>query len=136
MRGPVGGYFVWEPTDRPLLLIGGGSGIAPLRSMWRTGTTHGGAGDGAVLRADPRPSDLPRRADRRHRHHVTIHLTRDDAPGYASGRIGTAALDAAIDRARPPEVYVCGPTAFVETVATTLVDLLGHDHPIRTERFG
>ena len=35
-----------------------------------------------------------------------------------------------------PRVYVCGPTPFVEWVATLLVDL-GHDPAqIRTERFG
>ena len=36
VRGPIGGYFVWkEDSDLPLLLIGGGAGIAPLRSIWR-----------------------------------------------------------------------------------------------------
>ena len=37
LRGPVGGYFVWEP-DRggPLFLAAGGSGVAPLMSMART----------------------------------------------------------------------------------------------------
>ena len=35
MRGPIGGYFVWAGLHRPLLLVGGGSGLAPLRAMWR-----------------------------------------------------------------------------------------------------
>ena len=36
LRGPVGGYFVWEPGDGgPLLLLAGGSGIVPLRSILR-----------------------------------------------------------------------------------------------------
>ena len=36
LRGPVGGYFVWEPgDDGPLMLLAGGSGIVPLRSILR-----------------------------------------------------------------------------------------------------
>src|SRR5438309_3541918 len=36
LRGPIGGYFVWEaPMGGPLLLIGGGSGIVPLMAMIR-----------------------------------------------------------------------------------------------------
>ncbi|HVH62405.1 MAG TPA: FAD-binding oxidoreductase, partial [Candidatus Dormibacteraeota bacterium] len=36
LRGPIGGYFVWRASDdRPLLLIGGGSGIVPLMAMLR-----------------------------------------------------------------------------------------------------
>jgi ferredoxin-NADP reductase len=53
-----------------------------------------------------------------------------------SDRTDTAALAAAIAGGPAPAVYVCGPTAFVETVATALVGLLGDDHAIRTERFG
>ena len=38
--------------------------------------------------------------------------------------------------AERPLVYVCGPTGFVETAATSFVEL-GHDPArIRTERFG
>src|SRR5438067_10446976 len=44
LRGPVGGYFVWDPSDGgPLMLLAGGSGIVPLRAMLRhrarTGST-------------------------------------------------------------------------------------------------
>jgi ferredoxin-NADP reductase len=36
LRGPIGGYFVWEAGDgRPLLLIAGGSGVVPLVAMLR-----------------------------------------------------------------------------------------------------
>ncbi|MGC2175465.1 MAG: FAD-binding oxidoreductase, partial [Acidimicrobiales bacterium] len=36
LRGPIGGYFVWEKTEmRPVLLLGGGSGVVPLMSMLR-----------------------------------------------------------------------------------------------------
>jgi ferredoxin-NADP reductase len=37
LRGPIGGWFAWQPDDpRPLLLLAGGSGIVPLMSMIRT----------------------------------------------------------------------------------------------------
>ena len=37
LRGPIGGYFVWEPADPdPVLLVAGGSGVVPLMSMIRT----------------------------------------------------------------------------------------------------
>src|SRR5213075_2312270 len=36
LRGPIGGYFVWEESlGGPLLLVAGGSGVVPFRSMWR-----------------------------------------------------------------------------------------------------
>src|SRR5918993_567427 len=42
IRGPVGGWFVWPATDtRPVLLVGGGSGIVPLMAMMRARTAAG-----------------------------------------------------------------------------------------------
>src|SRR5215813_12018556 len=36
LRGPIGGYFVWEASmGGPLLLIAGGSGVVPLMAMIR-----------------------------------------------------------------------------------------------------
>ena len=36
VRGPIGGYFVWDPADGgPLLLVAGGSGVVPMRAMLR-----------------------------------------------------------------------------------------------------
>ena len=36
LRGPIGGYFVWEAhMGGPLLLIAGGSGVVPLMAMIR-----------------------------------------------------------------------------------------------------
>src|SRR6187549_1718621 len=36
LRGPIGGYFVWEPSDGgPLVLVAGGSGVVPLMAMVR-----------------------------------------------------------------------------------------------------
>ena len=41
LRGPIGGYFVWEESSGgPLLLVGGGSGVVPLRAMLRHHRAH------------------------------------------------------------------------------------------------
>src|SRR5437763_3637146 len=42
LRGPVGGWFVWDPAmTAPVLLVGGGSGVVPLMAMIRTRATSG-----------------------------------------------------------------------------------------------
>src|SRR6476661_10092519 len=42
LRGPIGGYFVWEPSDGgPLMLVAGGSGVVPLMAMIRTRAAAG-----------------------------------------------------------------------------------------------
>ena len=38
VRGPIGGYFIWDPPvsgEGPLLLAAGGSGVVPLRAILR-----------------------------------------------------------------------------------------------------
>ncbi len=42
VRGPIGGYFVWE-ANAPALLLGGGSGIVPLMAMLRLARARCGA---------------------------------------------------------------------------------------------
>lgn len=133
LRGPVGGYFVWDPAPTPLLLIGGGSGIAPLRSMWR---------------AAPDPSMVSvyysaRTADRviygdelASRDHVTITLTRERHDGFAHGRLDLDLLVEQVAGGEPPATYVCGPTAFVETVLSRLAPHFDDPRSLRAERFG
>ena len=146
LRGPIGGYFVWEP-DRggPLLLIGGGSGIAPLMAMLRARVRAGSdvpvrmilswrTGDD-VIYAD----ELDAIAHDLSGVEITHTLTRS-APDRWMGRTGRLDRDALAELAWTPSerplVYVCGPTGLVEAVASALVEL-GHD-PARvlTERFG
>ena len=135
IRGPVGGYFIWAPQPDPLLLIGGGSGITPLRSMWRANTTDAPATilysarirDRVIYRDELAARDPAT---------VKIHLTREEHDGYETGRIDTAALKAALTTTAPPHTYVCGPTAFVESVTQALTPLHPDSTMIRTERFG
>ena len=146
LRGPIGGWFVWDADDGgPLLLVGGGSGVVPLMSMLRhRAALHSGVPARLLLSA--RSLDDVLYADELHgldagddELDVSITLTRTappDWPGYAR-RVDRSMLEeVAWPAADRPHVYVCGPTPFVETVAAGLVDL-GHDAGlVKTERFG
>ena len=146
LRGPIGGWFVWDADDGgPLLLVGGGSGVVPLMSMLRhRAALHSGVPARLLLSA--RSLDDVLYADELHgldvgddELDVSITLTRTappDWPGYAR-RVDRSMLEeVAWPAADRPRVYVCGPTPFVESVAAGLVDL-GHDAGlVKTERFG
>ena len=145
LRGPVGGYFVWEQSfGGPLLLVGGGSGVVPLRAMLRHHRAVGSTSPARLLYSARTLDGVIYRdelvqlgAD----DYVDVHLTLtreqpDGWRGYAR-RIDRELLEEVSWPARErPLAYVCGPTAFVETASEALVDL-GHDPTrIRTERFG
>ena len=144
LRGPIGGYFVWEGDDiRPVVLVGGGSGVVPLMAMLRH---HAGLDHPAPMRliysvrtrSDILYRDELDRLVDQHRS-VAITLTREAPVGW-SGHVGRVDRDVLSQLAWPPSEkprsYVCGPTPFVEAVADALV-ALGHDPAdVRTERFG
>jgi ferredoxin-NADP reductase len=145
LRGPVGGYFVWEePFGGPLLLVGGGSGVVPLRAMLRHHRAVGSTVPARLLYSARTIDDVIYRYEltqlgAEDAIDVRFTLTRrqpDDWDGYAR-RIDRELLeDVSWPASEGPLTYVCGPTSFVETAASALVDL-GHDPArIRTERFG
>jgi ferredoxin-NADP reductase len=139
LRGPIGGYFVWEePLGGPLLLIGGGSGVVPLRAMLRHHRASGSGVPARLLYSARTRDDLIYREELGS-FDTAITLTREQPQGWTghSGRVGRELLaDVAWPPAKRPLVYVCGPTGFVEAVADALL-ALGHDPTrIRTERFG
>jgi ferredoxin-NADP reductase len=135
LRGPIGGYFVWEPSAGRPLLIGGGSGIAPLRAIWRANTEAGGATLLCSAQSSERiifADELATRTDL----DIRIHLTRVTDSTHRAGRISSEDVQAALESATPEIIYLCGPTAFVETIARYLVGLQVDPRTIRTERFG
>jgi ferredoxin-NADP reductase len=154
LRGPIGGYFVWDvATGGPLLLVGGGSGIVPLMAMLRH-RDRALAAAGAVVRHQLPVrllyssrrwesviyrDELARLADKDGALEVTHTLTRDAPDGWTGfrRRIDRAMLEAvAWPPSERPRVYVCGPTPLVEAVGTNLVEL-GHPAAlVKMERFG
>lgn len=158
VRGPIGGWFVWEPGDPaigsgPVLLIAGGSGVVPLVTMLRARKRAGDLTPTMLVYSlrGPRglmygpeleeisadlfaPSATPGSADVRL---VYTRVVPDEHPRPAS--------HLAAEDIRPPvawreplaaRVYVCGPSGFVDH-ATGLLRKAGYpDDRIRTERFG
>jgi ferredoxin-NADP reductase len=139
LRGPIGGYFVWtESLGGPLVLVGGGSGVVPLRAMLRHHAAVGSSVPARLLVSARTLDDLIYR-DELEAFDAHVTLTRKWPESWAGhrGRIDSALLrDVAWPADDTPLVYVCGPTGFVEAVASTLVTMGYDPGRIRTERFG
>ena len=143
LRGPIGGYFVWEPgDDSPLTLLAGGSGVVPLRSILRYRLSTGSAVPARLLYSARTLPDVIYH-DELGQHHdgvqVSYTLTRSQPPGW-TGHTGRINADLLANVAWPaeasPVAYVCGPTSFVETAAAGLVGLGYPPERVKTERFG
>jgi ferredoxin-NADP reductase len=156
LRGPIGGYFVWTPElAGPLLLVAGGSGLAPLMAMLRHRHATGSTVDARLLlsartfedvlyreeigelapgAASGRSAPEPDSVDAR------ITLTRGNPPPDWGGFTRRIDRDMLVELGPPPSerprVYVCGPTPFVEEAARLLVELGHEPGRVHTERFG
>jgi ferredoxin-NADP reductase len=145
LRGPIGGYFVWEASQSdPVLLVAGGSGICPLMAMLRHHAARSSTAPVHLLYSARTIDDVIYRSELERAAQmdgvrVDLTLTRSqpaDWAGYARRVDGDMLSDVAWPPERGPLAFVCGPTPFVESVATSLV-ALGHDPgQIKTERFG
>jgi ferredoxin-NADP reductase len=144
LRGPVGGYFVWEPSrGGPLFLVAGGSGVVPFRAMLLQLASDGGGVQATLLHSSRSWEDVIYRDELTERASAEIRvihtLTRSQPRGWGgyARRVDAQMLaEAGPGPDARPHIYVCGPTPFVEAVADALVEL-GHDPAtVRTERFG
>jgi ferredoxin-NADP reductase len=145
VRGPIGGYFTWRVEDGgPLLLLAGGSGLVPLMAMLRHHTAQESTVPVHLLVSARSLDDVLYREElaamaRRPGVEVSYTLTRAqpaDWDGFAR-RVDAEMLTAVGPApAAHPLVFVCGPTAFVESVADRLVELGHRPAAIRAERFG
>jgi ferredoxin-NADP reductase len=136
LRGPIGGYFVWDGADpSPVLLVGGGSGVVPLRAMLRHHRAIGSAADMRLLLSARTLEDVIYRDELAG---ARITLTRGAAPeGWTgfTGRIDREMLTA-VSPGVGSHAYVCGPTPFVEEAARLLVEIGHEPRRVYTERFG
>ena len=146
VRGPIGGYFVWDASlGGPLFLVAGGSGVVPLMAMIRH-RRRSGAGVPSRLLFSSRHleeiiyrDELERLAGERDGLDVFHTLTRSQPPGWNGydRRIDDRMLAEVLEPLGvTARVYVCGPTALVETAANALVRLGLPADRVRTERFG
>ena len=161
LRGPIGGHFTWTPDyTEPVLLVAGGSGIAPLMSILRHRRTVGAASRMLLMFSVRTESDILFRRDLEQmasedtNFELVITLTRAVPEGWAgeTRRIDPQMIDAAFDMvsreaggefdgAKEPDrtfgrAYICGGTGFVESIASYLLETGMDYNEIRTERFG
>ena len=146
LRGPIGGYFVWEAQmGGPLLLIAGGSGVVPLMAMIRHRAALKSAIPTRLLYSSRSYDEIIYRDELAcllnggTQLQVSYTLTRTQPPGWTGYR---RRIDADLLRevAWPPDerplVFICGPTPFVENAAENFVALGYEPERIKTERFG
>ena len=146
VRGPIGGYFVWDGASAdPLVLVAGGSGVVPLMAIIRHRAHIESRVPCALLYSSRTPMDiiyadelsrLAGRGDGLRVHHT---LTREQPSGWTgySRRIDTSMLAEVVERTgRSAEAFVCGPTPLVESVGEGLVSIGLAPSRVRTERFG
>ena len=146
LRGPIGGYFVWEAQiGGPLLLVAGGSGIVPLMAMIRHRQRAGSNVPTRLIYSSRFYEDviyrdeLDRLASDDSMLEVVYTLTRAQPPGWTGyhRRIDAGLLgEIAWPTEQRPLAYICGPTEFVETAASGLISLGYEPARTKTERFG
>jgi ferredoxin-NADP reductase len=144
VRGPIGGYFVWDAADAasPLLLAAGGSGIVPFRSILGARARSGPAAPARLLYSARSIDDVIYRTELDHGQSgltVTYALTRRRPPGWTGhvGRVDAALLgQVAWPAGEEPLAFVCGPTSFVEAIAAGLTGLGYRPDRVKTERYG
>jgi ferredoxin-NADP reductase len=166
LRGPIGGWFAWDPADtRPLLLLAGGSGVVPLMSMIRTHAKVNSQVPVRLIYSARTPADVIYATEISERSRVSpltvtflyTRASRSALAGAAGPRAaGGAAGDAAAAAPRvyagrlnrgilaetaflpqsDPATFICGPTGFVEAASDLLVKAGYAPGTIKTERFG
>jgi len=145
VRGPIGGYFVWDKSiGGPLLLVGGGSGVGPLMAMLRHRAVAGVNDPARLLYSARSYEQIIYRQElemlaQENGLTVAYTLTRTQPSGWKgyTRRIDDAMLkDVSAPLGPNALAYICGPTALVEVAADGLERVGLPAERIRTERFG
>jgi ferredoxin-NADP reductase len=146
LRGPIGGYFVWEAaTGGPLLLVAGGSGVVPLMSMLRHRAAAGSTAPARLLYSSRTYDDviyrdeldrLKARGDSFELFHTLTRAQPAGWTGYARRIDGRMLSDVSQAFGAKALTFICGPTPLVESAANGLLELGLKAERIKTERFG
>jgi ferredoxin-NADP reductase len=145
LRGPIGGYFVWDASlSGPVLLVAGGSGIVPFRSMLRHRIASDSPAPVRLLYSARTQEEIIYRTELTELAghdgvDIRYTLTRSSPPGWEgySGRIDRGLIsELSWPLSEQPLNLVCGPSGFVETAAGVLAELGNTQQLVRTERFG
>ncbi len=145
MRGPIGGYFVWEARNGgPLLLIAGGSGIVPLMAMLRHRQAAASRVRARLLYSVRSPEEtiyhdeLDSLASTGDGLEIYYTYTRVQPPGWKgfARRIDKDMLNQVAGPLGRAQTFICGPTPLVETAANGLVQIGYPADLVKTERFG
>lgn len=146
--GPVGGHFIWEAAKNndPLILIGGGSGMVPLRSMLMHHINNYKKRDVVFLISAKTINhiayqfELEQLAQKYSDLKIVYTLTRETPPNFKgyTRRIDQQMIQDVCGayKQKNPEIFVCGPTLFVEATAIALIHEGFDQLNIKTERFG
>jgi ferredoxin-NADP reductase len=134
VRGPIGGWFVWD-ADSPALLLGGGSGIVPVMAMLRHARRLGRSELARLVVSVRTPDDLYY-SDEVVGPETTILYTRATPPGFARppGRLTAGDIPLLFDPGA--RAYVCGSSGFADAASDVLVGAGIPAEQIRVERFG
>jgi ferredoxin-NADP reductase len=141
LRGPLGGHFVWRENPAPLLLVGGGSGIAPLIAIARHRVARSPRTPCLIVYSAQTWDDLAYR-DELLASNATVRLVTTRGPKQRDSdyerRLDRALLAELLAhwQETPESSYVCGSTPFVETVTRALVELGLPPGSVRAERYG
>lgn len=135
VRGPIGGWFVWE--DGPALLVGGGSGVVPLMAMLRHARATGRSDLLRLVVSVRSPDDLYYR-DEMAGPEVTVIYTRAAPPGSLRpvARLTLDDLGVSRDLADDVTAYVCGSSGFADAASRLVVEAGVPIERVRVERFG
>jgi ferredoxin-NADP reductase len=154
IRGPIGGYFVWDiSSGGPLLLVAGGSGIVPLMAMLRhRDAALAKSGIEARHRVPARLlyssrrwdeviyrdelAELAKKDDTLEVAHTLTRGAPDDWKGFTRRIDRMMLAEVAWPATEKPQIFVCGPTPLVESAAASLVELGHQPALVKTERFG
>jgi ferredoxin-NADP reductase len=134
VRGPIGGWFVWD-GDRPALLVGGGSGVVPLMAMLRLARRTARSDLVRLVVSARTPADLYY-ATELPGPEATVLYTREAPPSWPRPPARLMANDLPARTGTDAVAYVCGSPGFADAATDVLLTTGWTAPQIRVERFG